>query len=146
MGDNVEDRGSREEEFAQHLLKAMQDLSKGIKELRQQNCSNNRGKGIQGEFQIGGGFDNSHYQGVHGPNAPLIPSTPSRSTIPTFIAFGVGGPQRQEEMPMGGYFVEYQSYGPDFREVITFRDFCQLKGNNRGKGKGGGSYTHGIDL
>jgi len=49
-------------------------------------------------------------------------------------------------MPTGDYFVEYESCGPYFREDITFRYFCQLKGNNRGKVQGEGSYTHGIDL
>ena len=42
--------------------------------------------------------------------------------------------------------MQYHSYGSDFREAITFKDFCQLKGINRGKGKGGGSYTHGTIL
>lgn len=32
---------------------------------------------------------------------------------------------------MGDYFVEYQSYGPNFREAITLRDFCQLKGKGK---------------
>lgn len=47
---------------------------------------------------------------------------------------------------MGGYFVEYQSYGLDFWEAITFREFCQLKGNKGGKRQGRESYTHGTDL
>lgn len=47
---------------------------------------------------------------------------------------------------MGDYFVEYQFYGPDFREAIIFKDFCQLNGNNRSRGQSGGGYEHGIDL
>lgn len=47
---------------------------------------------------------------------------------------------------MGNYFVEYQSYGDDFRDAITFKDLYQLKGNNRSKGQSGGGYTHGTDL
>lgn len=38
-------------------------------------------------------------------------------------------------MPMGDYFMEYQSYGVDFRDAITFKYFYQLKGNNRSKGR-----------
>lgn len=137
MGDNEGDKRSKVEEFAQHVLKAVQDFSKGITALRQQNCSNNKGKGIQGELQIGEVSSTSHHQGGHGSNTPLIPSTPPRSTIPTFIASGAGEPQGKEEMTMGDCFVGYQFYGPDFREAITIKNFFQLKCNNRGKGQGG---------
>jgi len=46
MGDNPNDRLSKAEEFAQHLLKAIHDLSRGFDKLRQQNNSNKKGKGV----------------------------------------------------------------------------------------------------
>lgn len=43
-GDNEGDKRSKEKEFAQHIFKAVQELSKGIEDLRQQNCNNNQGQ------------------------------------------------------------------------------------------------------
>jgi len=42
---------------------------------------------------------------------------------------------------MGDYFLEYHSCGAEFREAITFRDFCKLNGNKMPKGQSGGNYT-----
>jgi len=32
---------------------------------------------------------------------------------------------------MGDYFAEYQAYGQDFRDVLSFRDFVQLQQDSR---------------
>ena len=47
-------------EFAQLLLKSVHDLAKRIEEMGQKIGGDSKQKGIQGEFQIGEGFDTSH--------------------------------------------------------------------------------------
>lgn len=91
MGENLNDRVSKEEEFSQHLLKAIHDLSRGNDEVRQQNNSNNKGKGVQGDVHLGEGLGTSHHQATNPTNVPHVFSTPPRSTIPTFLASGAGG-------------------------------------------------------
>lgn len=41
---------------------------------------------------------------------------------------------------MGEHFREWHSMGVDFREALTFRDFCKLKQNEKGKGYGMQNY------
>ena len=145
MVDKKDDKLSKED-FSQHLLNAIHDFSKGIDELSEQNNKNNKGNGIQGDIHMGEGEGTLHHHATSPPNVPHVSSTPPKSTIPTFLASGVGGTQGQEDMPVAKYFAEYQSNGFDFREAITFKDFCQLKSNNRSKGLSGGGYMHDTDL
>ena len=53
--------------------------------------------------------------------------------MPTFLAAdtGAGAQQEQEPTHMGDYFAEYQSYDQEFRDVVTFHDFVQLKCDSR---------------
>ena len=53
--------------------------------------------------------------------------------MPTFLATdtGVGAQQELESAHMGNCFTEYQSYGREFREALTFHDFIQLKRDSR---------------
>jgi len=48
--------------------------------------------------------------------------------MPTFLRENTGAVAQQEAEPrhMGDYFVEYQAYGQEFREALSFRDFFQL--------------------
>lgn len=41
---------------------------------------------------------------------------------------------------MGEKFREWKSMGADFRETLTFREFCKLKQNEKGKGYGTQNY------
>ena len=48
---------------------------------------------------------------------------------------------------MGGYFDEYQSYGREFGEALTFHDFVQLKKDNRPHNQNRGAiYTQDGDV
>ena len=49
--------------------------------------------------------------------------------MPTFLATGteIGAPQEAEPVHMGDYFAEYQSYGREFGEALTFHDFVQTQ-------------------
>ena len=43
----------------------------------------------------------------------------------TFLEADIGAVAQQEAEPrhMGNYFAEYQAYGQEFREALSFRDF-----------------------
>ena len=45
--------------------------------------------------------------------------------MPTFLASGAGagGPQEPEVVHYGECFAEYQSYGLEFRDALTFNEF-----------------------
>ena len=58
---------------------------------------------------------------------------PTRSTMPTFLGADTGAGAQQEAEPshMGNYFAEYQAYGQEFRDDLSFRDFVQLLRDSR---------------
>ena len=48
---------------------------------------------------------------------------------------------------MGDYFSEYQSYGQEFRDALTFHDFVQLKWDNKPRNHHRGNrHSHDGDL
>ena len=53
--------------------------------------------------------------------------------MPTFLVVdtGVGVQQEQEPAHMGDYFAEYQAYGQEFKDALTFHDFVLLKRDSR---------------
>ena len=53
--------------------------------------------------------------------------------MPTFLGAdtGVGVQPDLEPGHMGDYFVEYQAYGQEFRDALSFRDFVQLQQDSR---------------
>ena len=145
MGDVKEGR-SKEEEFSHLLLKLVQYLSKRIEEMGQKNNNGSKGKGVQGDFQVGERSDTLQHQVAPHITMPRVPYTPARSTIPTFMVSGIGGQHALEKAHYGEYFIEYQSYGPEFGSAITFKDFCQLKTSNKPKGQSGGGYMQNNDF
>ena len=58
---------------------------------------------------------------------------PTRSTMPTFLGADTGAGVQQEAKPghMGDYFAEYQAYGQEFKDALSFRDFVQLQRDSR---------------
>ena len=58
---------------------------------------------------------------------------PTRSTMSTFLGADTGAAAQQEAEPghLGDYFAEYQAYGQEFREALSFRDFVQLQQDSR---------------
>jgi len=48
--------------------------------------------------------------------------------MPTFLGADTRAVAQQEAEPghKGNYFAEYQAYGQEFREALSFRDFVQL--------------------
>jgi len=53
--------------------------------------------------------------------------------MPTFLGADTGVVAQQEVEPehMGDYFAEYQAYGQEFREALSFKDFVQLQRDSR---------------
>ena len=111
-------------EFAQLLLKSVQELTKRIEDMGQKIGGDNKQKEIQGEFQIGEGSGTSHHLTSPHTGQQVVPCTPPRSTITTFLASGEGGLQQPEVSHYGDYFAGYQSYGSEFRGALTFNEFC----------------------
>jgi len=69
---------------------------------------------------------------------PLASGGPTRTTLPSFLPSALseqGGPD--DQMPIGKYFREWQSMGEDFKAALSFRDYCQLKKNEKGRNYGG---------
>ena len=58
---------------------------------------------------------------------------PTRSIMPTFLGAdtGAGAQQEAKHRHMGEYFAEYQAYGQEFRDTLSFRDFVQLQRDSR---------------
>ena len=85
-------------EFASLLLKSMEELTKRIEEMGWKIVKDNKQWEIPREFQIREGSDTSHHPPEPNIAQQLVPRTPPRSTMPTFLASGVGagGPQEPE--------------------------------------------------
>ena len=105
--DEKEDKGKtpisggedEEKEFPKILLRAMQDISRKIKEMRM-----DRVKESPKGFHHGEGYGMSHHwndQPVHQPQVSQC------STMPTFLA--VGNDLFQEQESLEDYFMEYES-------------------------------------
>ena len=81
-------------------------------------------------FQVGEGSSASHHLPEQGATQrdttqQVASHAPTRSTMPTFLGAdtGAGAQQVAEPGHMGDYFAEYQAYGQEFREALSFRDF-----------------------
>lgn len=137
-------------EFGNLLLKSVQELSKKNRGDGSEVCRReNRQREIPREFQNGEGSDTFHHLLEHNTAHQVVPRTPPCSTMPTFLTSGAGagGPHEPKVAQYGEYLIEYRPYGPEFRDALTFNEFCQLKNNNRpcGQNRGGG-YMQGNDL
>ena len=64
---------------------------------------------------------------------PMASRVPTHSTMPTFLGADTGAGAQQEAEPehMGEYFAEYQAYGQEFRDALSFQDFVQLQRDSR---------------
>ena len=119
-------------EFAE-LLKSVQDLSKRIEEMGQKLTTDPRQHETPRGFYTGEGSGKSHHLQEHLTAQQMASHTPPRSTMPTFLAADtrVRAQQEQEPPHIGDYFAEYQSYGQEFRDALTFHDSVQLKRDSR---------------
>jgi len=121
--------------FADMLLKSVQDLSRQIEVMGQRFMAVEARQGESPRvFQIGEGSGASHHLPEQCDTAQQVAShVPTRSTMPTFLRAdtGVGAQQVVEPGHMGDYFVEYQAYGQEFKDALSFRDFVQLQWDNR---------------
>ena len=84
-------------------------------------------------FQIGEGSGTSHHLQEHDATQHMASHAPTHSTMPTFLAADIGAGAQQEPEPshMGDYFAEYQAYGQEFRDALSFRDFFQLQRDSK---------------
>ena len=113
-------------EFGQLLLKSVQELSRRIEEMGQKFTTDQRQRETPRGFHIGEGSNTSHHLQEQLTTQQVVSLTPPRSTMPTFLTTGTGTGTLQEPklVHIGDYFVEYQTYGREFGEALTFHDFC----------------------
>ena len=81
-------------------------------------------------FQIGDGSGASHHLPEQRDTTQHVAShAPTHSTMPTYLVAGTGAVAQQEANleHMDDYFAEYQAYGKEFREALSFRNFVQLQ-------------------
>ena len=130
--------GSEEEEkdFPKILLRAMQDISREIKELRMDIIKESP-KG----FHIGEGSGMSHHW-----NDQLVhqPQFSQSCTMPAFLAAGNEGFQEHESLE--DYFEEYESQNQRFKDNLNFQEFCHIKDKRRpGHHHRGGGFIQNHD-
>ena len=120
--------------FADMLLKSVQDLSRQIEVMGQRfTAVEARQRESPRVFQVGEGSGASHHlqeqcATQRDTTQQVASHAPIRSTMPTFLGADMGAGAQQEAEPghMGDYFAEYQAYGHEFRDALSFRDFVQL--------------------
>ena len=56
---------------------------------------------------------------------------------PSFLSTNPPELVEQEDMPLGDYYMEYQSMEEGFQDVLSFKDLCLLKNGNKGNGTRG---------
>eukprot|EP00253_Pinus_taeda_P003165 PITA_03165 len=121
--------------FADRLLKSVQDLSRQIEVMGQRfTAVEARERESPRVFQVGEGSGTSHHlPEQHGTAQQVASHAPTRSTMPTFLGADTGAVAQQgsDLGHMGDYFAEYQAYGMEFREALSFRDFVQLQRDSR---------------
>ena len=130
--DPMADDGGKK--FADMLLKSVHDLSRQIEVMGQRFTTvEARQRESPRVFQVGEGSGASQHLPEHGATQrdttqQVASHAPIRSTIPTFLGADTGAGAQQEAKPghMGDYFAEYQDYGQEFKEALSFRDFVQL--------------------
>ena len=68
------------------------------------------------------------------------------TTMPTFLPPVPSERERQQDhLPLGDYFREWQSKGEDFKAALPFKDYCQLRKDER-KWNNGGSRMQSSEL
>ena len=89
---------------------------------------------MQVSFQIGKGSGTTHHLPGHDATQHMASHTPTRPTMPTFLDEDIGaGAQREPETDpdqMDAYIAEYLARGPAIRDLISFRDYVQLRHDN----------------
>lgn len=121
--------------FADILLKSVQDLLRQIEVMGQRfTAVEARQRENRRVFQVGEGLGTSHHLPEQGATQrdttqQMASHAPTRSTMPTFLGADTGAGAQQEAEPghMGDYFAEYQAYGQEFRDALSFSDFIQLR-------------------
>ena len=108
-----------ERRFRETLLQHIQDVSQRLAALAVRQRETPRG------FQIGEGSGTSHHLSEHDATQHMASHTPTRPTMPTFLDEDIGAAAQREPEPghMGDYFAEYQAFGQEFMEALSFRDF-----------------------
>ena len=118
-------------QFGEALLKSVQDLVRQIEVMGQRfTAIEARQRETPPVFQVGEGSGTSHHLPEHGAvehdtPQPMASRAPTYPTMPTLLGADTGARAQQEAEPrhMGEYFAEYQAYGQEFRDALSFRDF-----------------------
>lgn len=127
---------SREEMAFDSLLRALSDLAKGQKDMLEEIKSQSRDKATPRGFLCGETSEASQPFDHPSPTTqrPSV-SVTTRATLPSFVPMAQIEPAREEENPqMGDYFREWQAMDKNFKEALSFRDYCKLKQSERNKG------------
>ena len=113
-------RGENEEkDFPKILLRAMQSLSRDIKDMRM-----HRVKESPTGFHLGEGFGMSHHWNDQPMHQPQVSQC---STMLNFFVVGNEGFQEQESL--AEIFEEYESQNQRFKDYLIVQDFFQIKNN-----------------
>ena len=107
----------------------MQDLARQIEVMGQRfTAVEARQRETPRGFQVGEESGTSHHLQEQDATPRQASHAPTRSTMPTFLGADTGAGAQQEPEPghMGDYFAEYQAYGQEFKDALSFRDLVQL--------------------
>ena len=130
----VED--SEAKQFGEALLKSVQDLARQIEVMGQRfTVVEARQHETPRGFHVGEGSGTSHHLPERDATPHQASHAPTRSTMPTFLGADTGAGVQHEPEPghMGDYFAEYQAYGKEFKDALSFRDFVQLQRDSRSR-------------
>jgi len=119
----------REEMAFDSLLRALSDLAKGQKDMLVEIKSQSRDRATPRGFLCGETSGASQPFDYPSPAVHrLSVSVPTRATLPSFVSITQIKRAREEDTPqMGDYFREWQAMVEDFKEALSFRDYCKLK-------------------
>lgn len=136
-----ETMGDQDNAAFNSLIRALNDLAKGQKEMlaainrladkpgESPNNLSNNGKG-------GSNNGNGTHAHTSMQSHPHLYSRTSRPSIPLFLDSPTAGPlvQAEQDEPFGAYLQEYRALGYEFHSTMSFSEFCNIKSRNKPKG------------
>ena len=126
---------SKEEMAFNSLLRALSDLDKGqknmLEEIKSQNRERTMPRGFLCAETLGASQPFDHPSPVvQRPSVSVL----TRATLHSFVPMAQIQPVREEDPPqMGHYFKEWQTMNEDFKDALSFRDYCKFKQSERNK-------------